>query len=265
VAAATGAWIAFLDADDVWSPEKLALQWKALQRWPDAAFCLTDYEVIREDGVLLAGQLGSHTGYRMVCSTERDGAFARFSTETFIDGLVRSMFVRQSSVIVNRTIFMRSGGYDEALRLGEDYDLFLRMLGYAPAVGVERSLVTYCRRPASLSSDPIAEVDSIDALWDGILHCPDRYPPRAVAAVRARRVHTLIAGTRLGLRLGTFPDAARFARKAFELEPSQATRFWCAAVQVVSNPFGRFAHRALRDAWRRRSLRGATNAAAPVR
>jgi glycosyltransferase involved in cell wall biosynthesis len=264
VAAAAGAWVAFLDADDWWSREKLALQWKALQRWPGASFCLTDYDVIREDGVLLQGQAGSHPGYQAVRASDRDGDAACFSPESFIDGLVRSMFVRQSSVIASRAVFARCGGYDEALRLGEDYDLFLRMVAFGPAVAVERSLVTYCRRPASLSSDPIAEVDSIDALWEGILRRPDRYPARTVAAVRARRVHTLLAGTRLGLRLGRFPDAARWARKAFDLEPSRATRFWCTTVRLVSNPVGRFAHRCLRDAWRRRSLRSAPAAVTPT-
>ncbi len=256
VAAASGTWIAFLDADDIWADEKLETQWETIRRWPSAGFSFTDYDMVRVDGSVLSAVNASTASYRHLETTERHGTAVSFATDSFIDGLVRSMFIRQSSVIVNRELFAKSGGYDESVSLGEDYDLFLRMISLGPAVGVERSLVTYRRRPASLSADPIAEIASIDALWEQILKRPERYPQRAVRAVEARRVATLLKGVRLALRLGRFADAGPFARKALERETSPATVLFAAVVPLVGSLPGRFMHRYLRELWKRRRSLG---------
>ena len=256
VAAASGTWIAFLDADDVWADEKLETQWQTIRRWPNAGFSFTDYDMVRVDGSVLSAVNASTPEYRRVATTDRHGTAVSFATDSFIDGLVRSMFIRQSSVIVNRELFAKSGGYDESVSLGEDYDLFLRMISLGPAVGVERSLVTYHRRPASLSADPIAELASIDALWEQILARPERYPQGAVRAVEARRVATLLKGVRVALRLGRFADAGQFGRKALERETSAATLLSAVVVPVLGSLPGRFLHRHLRELWKRRRSLG---------
>src|ERR1700733_13528165 len=42
IAMARGKWIAFLDSDDAWAPEKLEWQFRALAEYPDSGVCFTD-------------------------------------------------------------------------------------------------------------------------------------------------------------------------------------------------------------------------------
>jgi glycosyltransferase involved in cell wall biosynthesis len=252
VDAASSQWVAFLDADDVWFPDKLALQWEALQRWPDAGLCFTDYDAVYADGRLRPSETTTHAGYNEIRREARVGSAVRFESSAFVAGLVRSMFVCQSSVVVNRALFLRCGGYDPRYRLAEDYDLFIRLVGNAPAIAIERPLLRYRRHAASLTADPLAQVRSIDALWEAILERPERYPPRAVALIRRRRIGTLQGGIMLALRLGRFDDALPFLAKVQRLDPSASSLALSALCSALRNPVGQTLHGMVRNAWRRR-------------
>jgi len=258
VRAATQPWIAFLDADDSWNPVKLAKQWAALALWPEAGFCFTDYDVIEPDGTRTRSAGTAHTGYRIISPAERKGAAARIAPDDAIRGLVQSMFLRQSSVVIRREMFLRSGGYDETMRLAEDYELFLRVSAPAPVVSVERSLVVYRRRTQSLSADPLAEVRSIDALWERILTQPQRYPASTLACVKRQRIPTLHDGVARALRLGRFSDARSLSVRALRLETSAASLAWWILTALVDNAAGARLHRALRARWRARAKRAAS-------
>jgi len=255
VAAASEPLIAFLDADDLWRDGKLAAQWDAFCRWPDAGFCFTDSDVVFTDGSVLPRETSSDPGYRSMEADERAGDAVRFEQVAFARGLVRSMFIRQSSVIVNRELFLRSGGYDEGLRLGEDYDLFLRLIGLAPAIAVERVLVTYLRRPQSLSADPLAGVVAIDRLWSAVLEHPERYPQSVVERIPQRRLPTLRMGSVLALRLGRFSEAVLFARKALAFERSPSALALLGLSAALDNPAGGATFRVVRSIWRARRSR----------
>jgi glycosyltransferase involved in cell wall biosynthesis len=252
VAAATQPWVAFLDADDIWCDGKLAAQWDALSRWPDAGFCFTDYDVVSTSGHVTQCETTADRSYRSIAATGRIGDLVRFEQRAFARGLVRSMFVRQSSLIVNRERFFESGGYDETLRLGEDHDLLLRLIALAPAVAVERSLVVYVRRPESLSADPLASIAAIDRLWSTVLARPAPYPAAAVAAVPRQRHRTLRMGFALALRLGRFSDALPFARRAASLDRSPASLALVGLASALDNPASGATFRILRSVWRAR-------------
>ena len=77
IAHATQPWIALLDADDTWLPQKLELQWEALQA-TRAGLCATDFQYVHPSGERSAGAIG--TNQRLSPRRRTDGAAGRGRT-----------------------------------------------------------------------------------------------------------------------------------------------------------------------------------------
>jgi len=123
VAASRGAWLAFLDSDDLWLPRKLAAQLEFLCTRPDATICQT-------------GEIWIRNGVRVnPCAHHR-----KPSGDVFAASLRRCL-VSPSAVILRRTLFERAGGFDPSLPACEDYDLWLRIARTEPVWLVDRPLV----------------------------------------------------------------------------------------------------------------------------
>ena len=111
--AARGDLVAFLDDDDTWQPEKLALQVAALARSPEAWFSYTGFEWHFPDG-RVAPAPASPIGYRDLLATE---------------------MIHQSSIVVRKEVYEALGGCNPTLLWAQDHDLHLRLLlGPAPVV-----------------------------------------------------------------------------------------------------------------------------------
>jgi GT2 family glycosyltransferase len=123
VAASAGGFVAFLDSDDLWLPDKLAAQVAFFATHPDAQICQTG-EVWMRNGV----RVNPHTHHR-----KPSGAIFEPS--------LRLCLVSPSAVMLRRSLFERVGGFDESLPACEDYDLWLRILRTTPVWLVDRPLV----------------------------------------------------------------------------------------------------------------------------
>jgi glycosyltransferase involved in cell wall biosynthesis len=109
-----GELIAFLDSDDLWLPGKLAAQVTFMHTYPQAQICQTEEIWIRN-------------GQRVnACDHHRkpDGAIFERSLELCM--------VSPSAVLMRRSLFERTGGFDESLPACEDYDLWLRISRNTP-------------------------------------------------------------------------------------------------------------------------------------
>jgi glycosyltransferase involved in cell wall biosynthesis len=109
VALSRGRFVAFLDADDVWLPDKLVRQMPLFSGQPEVGVVYSDYELMDGDGRKLPkGPILMHRGWV-------SGA------------LLIENFVPFPSAVVRRTCLERHGPFDESLCMGIDYDLWLRL------------------------------------------------------------------------------------------------------------------------------------------
>lgn len=140
---ATGEYLAFLDADDVWHPRKLEWQLRAFRQHPDSVLCHTR---ATRDPEQIQGEedVGASIGMRCVVHADM--------TATFL-----APYLGPSTVMVRRDTFIRVSGFDERLRIAEDVDFYLRVLAEAPrALTLEAPLVYMRPVQGSLSSDHTA-------------------------------------------------------------------------------------------------------------
>lgn len=107
---ATGEWIALLDSDDIWLPEKIEKQVHFLSRNKSYQACQTLEKWIRN---------GNHVTPPKYLDKSENGLFQRS---------LQRCIICPSSVLLHSTIFKEIGLFDESLPLCEDYDFWIRLL-----------------------------------------------------------------------------------------------------------------------------------------
>ena len=137
--AASGSYVAFLDADDVWRSDKLAKQIQYLESNPDVALCFTNAWIVFKNNeiVILYEKLPDQ------------GVMFRL--------LYQKNFIIHSSVVVRESVLDRHGGFDvdPRLRGTEDYELWLRLSMFYKFGGIEEPLLWYRVRSGSVSGDKL--------------------------------------------------------------------------------------------------------------
>lgn len=146
ISVARGAWIAFVDADDIWLPGKLAAQLDAVRAEPACRMNYTAWEVwpsiqARPDAACL----------QQVQDSAADTARWGGASGWIYPQLLLDCVVWTSTVLVQRSLLEEIGGFDVSLRVGEDYDLWLRASRVTPIVRVARPYALYRIHPASIT------------------------------------------------------------------------------------------------------------------
>ncbi|MET0210653.1 MAG: glycosyltransferase family A protein [Burkholderiaceae bacterium] len=165
VAAARGAIIAFLDADDAYKPDFLANVRQLAGQHPHAVAIAMNYEVVAPNGGVQLGVDPARTASRML------DPLAYFQIGKY------GSPVFSSSVAVRREALLSVGGFPAGVRLGEDIDTWLRLLFSGPIWFDVRAGGVYFNDATNraLNSNPPPEryvfFDSIDR-W--LAQHPDR-------------------------------------------------------------------------------------------
>lgn len=136
VRAAQSEWVAFLDSDDLWYPQKLERILGSISARPQGNFYYHNLMVRSLQGTERVAHRGE--GLRPGKSVTRQ--------------LFQRNYFCTSAVVCRRYLLLRWGGFDETLPSSQDYELWLRMSPDLVPIFVAETLGTYVDRKGNIST-----------------------------------------------------------------------------------------------------------------
>ena len=177
--AASGKYVAFLDADDLWSKDCLHHQVQFLETHAEYAAVYGDTLIVGDS------PLAGRTFMQTAPSTGEADLLALIEQRCNIP---------LSTAVARRAIVAATGLFDESLQRGQDFDLWLRMAAAGHRIGYQRIVVGTRRvRRGGLSGDTISELERAI----NVLHRFGRRHELPGKARTALRIRTLVLMNRL--------------------------------------------------------------------
>jgi glycosyltransferase involved in cell wall biosynthesis len=136
LAHANAEFVTFLDADDIWTSDKLEAQYNALQENPQAAVAYSFTNAIDENNQFL-----------------RKCSHATWNGNVYSNLLLDDFIGSGSNVMVRKYAFSKIGGFDESLTNAEDTDMWLRLAAQYHFVSVKKVQILYRISTNSKSSN----------------------------------------------------------------------------------------------------------------
>ena len=127
ILASKGKYVAFLDDDDYWLPEKTELQVQLIEKNAcDLVYCGRRLEIVSEKGIDYEDQIPSSN-----------------CTGDIHRKILQEIFATTSCILVNRQKLLDIGMFDEKLRFWQEYELEIRLAQFYPFYCICEPLVVY--------------------------------------------------------------------------------------------------------------------------
>lgn len=134
IKASRGEFIAFVDSDDLWLPEKLTTQVRFMRENPGQSWCFCRHDILcHQSGQVLPGPVYSET---------REVPFAPHR-------LLSRCFIGSPTPLVRQSLLERAGLLNESpsLRFSEDWEFWLRLSAIQPGAFIPQTLALYRVHP----------------------------------------------------------------------------------------------------------------------
>ncbi len=132
---ATGEYITFLDADDLWTPDKIELQLAALQQNPEAGVAYSWTAFINEKSEFLYAWEPLY-----------------YQGNIYPQLLLRNFISSGSNIMVRSKYIQAAGKFDPTLKSAEDWDYYIRLAALCHFVLVPKYQILYRRSSQSMTS-----------------------------------------------------------------------------------------------------------------
>jgi glycosyltransferase involved in cell wall biosynthesis len=230
IAEAKGDWIAFLDSDDTWLPEKLESQVQAIEQFKGrCGACFSDAKLLINLGLNTTAFKAAGRDYNQDVGLDTDGAGL----------LARAFGGPWVQTLIARTDLVRQiGGFDLQLHFAEDHDFLFRLFLITEQcyVNIPLAIIDRTGTPGSGACRKWEKLDfRLEAhklMFEKWLKMKPPLPPRLLKTVRhnLRAVHS--AWANLCLEGGQYKAARQQVAKAvqYEFTPSLALKWALATI-----------------------------------
>lgn len=215
---ARGEMVAFLDSDDIWLPEKLEWQLRALDQFKgNSCACITDARLVDDLGMDISAFGKSGRSYNEMLGIDFEAArnLVEYRDPFWI-----------STLLVSTDVVKQLGCFDNQLGYAEDHDFFFRLSLVTPFCYVNKPLALLDRSKSPEGSDcrPWDEVEvrlrGSQIMLDKWLELGSKLPPDVLKEVTHGLRHIHSAWTNWYLEQERYKEARQAVRIAMRYEPT---------------------------------------------
>lgn len=154
---ARGPWIGFLDSDDLWLPNALAVRWRFILDNPDAKWVAAQYFLHKPPLGLVDSPLSVRSPNLYIDIREDYDAGRASRLACPVEMLAKNCLLGICTVLLDREVLLAKGMFNEDLRRAEDYHLWFKCARDHDLWMLPFDVAVYRIRPGSLThvGDPM--------------------------------------------------------------------------------------------------------------
>ncbi len=192
--------LAFLDHDDLWEPETLAMQLKSIELFPECLGAQGQVRVIDSEGLPLYDEGIEHW------FTERRGVKSgrivdwEPKTPTSLEVLaLRSQIMTVGQVVLKKSALENREWFDPAMVPADDYDFWLRLLLRGSLAYTPQPVVAWRKHAANTSGNTQRMIQQDHQVREKVINLPEITPEqKQILREGATKHHLELASLRLG-------------------------------------------------------------------